>query len=306
MVSHEWWNSWPNSALYALNRDISDHCPLMIRCQNVDWGPKPFKSRNCWLLEPSFVELVKFGWNSASPQGWGAFAFKEKLKALKQHIKQWDKENVGNLERKSKEIVKCLNDLDIKEEDEDLSLEEQRLKSTLLEDFWKVAKLNDSILFQKSRDRWIKEGDSNTKYFHNVINWRRRVNELRGLLIQGNWVDEPTIVKREVKSFFEDRFRVRTDFGLSLDGVPFNSISRAERDSLTACFDLEEIKAAVWDCDGDRSPGQDGFNFRFIKFFWHEMKNDIKRVVDDFHRNASWPKGVTLLLLLSFRKWKIM
>ncbi|XP_057432616.1 secreted RxLR effector protein 78-like [Lotus japonicus] len=42
---------------------------------------------------------------------------------------------------------------------------------------------------------------------------------------------------------------------------------------------MEEIKEAVWDCDGDRSPGPDGYNFRFIKSFWHLMHLDIKKIV---------------------------
>lgn len=98
--------------------------------------------------------------------------------------------------------METLNQLDIKEEGEDLGSEEMILRSSTLEEFWRVAKLNDSLLFQKSRDKWIKEGDENTKYFHNLVNWRRRKNALKGLDIQGNWVEESTAVKSKVREFF--------------------------------------------------------------------------------------------------------
>lgn len=98
--------------------------------------------------------------------------------------------------------METLNQLDIKEEGEDLGSEEMILRSSTLEEFWRVAKLNDSLLFQKSRDKWIKEGDENTKYFHNLVNWRRRKNALKGLDIQGNWVEESAAVKSKVREFF--------------------------------------------------------------------------------------------------------
>ncbi|XP_057434667.1 uncharacterized protein LOC130727526 [Lotus japonicus] len=175
-------------------------------------------------------------------------------------------------------------------------MEQLRLKNTLLEDLWKVVKLNDSLLFQKLRDRCIKEGESNTKYIHNIVNWRRRVNALRGLLIEGNWEEDPFQIKNEVKTYFDDIFISRPDSGLSLDGVPFHMISRVEKASLVANFDLEEIRAMVWDCEGDSIPGPDGFNFWFLKVVWHDMKMDIKKVVDDFHRNGCMYKIVAKLL----------
>ncbi|MCI74556.1 cysteine-rich receptor-like protein kinase, partial [Trifolium medium] len=38
---------------------------------------------------------------------------------------------------------------------------------------------------------------------------------------------------------------------------------------------VEEVKAAVWDCDSFKSPGPDDINFSFLKGFWFEMKDDI-------------------------------
>lgn len=49
-----------------------------------------------------------------------------------------------------------------------------------------------------------------------------------------------------------------------------------DRDGLCASFELQEIKEAAWDCGGDKSPGPDGFNFQFIKTFWHIMEGDVK------------------------------
>lgn len=54
---------------------------------------------------------------------------------------------------------------------------------------------------------------------------------------------------------------------LTLDGVPFRKITEVDSAMLCARFESLEIKEAVWDCDGDKSPRPDGFNFQFIKTF---------------------------------------
>lgn len=58
-----------------------------------------------------------------------------------------------------------------------------------------------------------------------------------------------------------------------------------------ARFREEEIKAAVWDCGSEKSPGPDGFNFKFIKQFWETLKPDFIRFLDEFHVNGIFPKG---------------
>jgi hypothetical protein len=51
-------------------------------------------------------------------------------------------------------------------------------------------RLKDSLLFQKSRSKWLKEGDSNSSYFHIGINLRRRSNHINALWDGQMWVDQ--------------------------------------------------------------------------------------------------------------------
>lgn len=46
-----------------------------------------------------------------------------------------------------------------------------------------MARIIESLLRQKTKSKWLKEGDANTKYFHVSINWKRRNNQLKALLI---------------------------------------------------------------------------------------------------------------------------
>nr|KYP66721.1 Transposon TX1 uncharacterized [Cajanus cajan] len=258
-VSRDWFDQWPGSIQMVLDRNISDHCPILLKNVEVDWGPKPFRFLDCWLHDKDFRPLVEKTWEETNVHGWGAFVVKEKLKQLKITLRDWHARKSDDLETQHKVISNKMNDLDKKEESSELTMEEILLKRELQEKFWEVATRNESILAQKSRVSW--------------------------------WMDDPKQVKLQVKKFFHNRFMEQHWERPLIEGVQFKQISDREKCQLTADIDLEEIKMAVWDCDSSKSPGPDGFNFKFIKSFWETVKEDIVRMMKEFHANGKLPKG---------------
>ncbi|MCI31605.1 frigida-like protein, partial [Trifolium medium] len=73
MVSEEWVNFWGISSLWVLPRSVSDHCPLILRSGNVDWGPRPFRFNNHWLQNKDFMSLVEDSWRGQQVVGWMGF-----------------------------------------------------------------------------------------------------------------------------------------------------------------------------------------------------------------------------------------
>ncbi|XP_057418630.1 uncharacterized protein LOC130712829 [Lotus japonicus] len=175
-ISAGWNVLWANCSQVVLNRDISDHCPLLMKQCFQNWGPKPFRVLNCWLQDPRLSAVVDSTWKGLSVNGWGAFALKEKLKGLKGSLKQWNKDVFGDLKFRREVAVQKINDLDVKEEEGGLTHEEVELRKVLLNEFWAVLKFHESLLCQKARSKWVAEGDQNTSFFHSTINWKRRAN----------------------------------------------------------------------------------------------------------------------------------
>lgn len=103
-------------------------------------------------------------------------------------------------------------------------------------------------------------------------------------------VDE---VKDEVWSFFKNKFSEPKENRPFLEDFNFKSLNVAEVEYLKALFLDEEIKEAVWSCDGSKSLGPDEFYFVFINGCWNIIKEDITKFVKDFHGNAFLPKAVT-------------
>jgi len=62
-----------------------------------------------------------------------------------------------------------------------MSLEDVEVRKGLQEDFWRNVMLNESLLKQKSRFKWLKDGDCHSKFHHIVVNWRRRRNIIKGV-----------------------------------------------------------------------------------------------------------------------------
>lgn len=74
---------------------------------------------------------------------------------------------------------------------------EINLKISLQGEFWKVARKNEPLLRQKSRSKWMMEGDQNTKFLHATINSRWQKNLIPGLKIEERW--------EEVKKSFQKK-----------------------------------------------------------------------------------------------------
>ncbi|GKE83371.1 RNA-directed DNA polymerase, eukaryota, reverse transcriptase zinc-binding domain protein, partial [Tanacetum coccineum] len=137
---------------------------------------------------------------------------------------------------------------------------------------------------QKSKIKWAIEGDENSKYYHGILNKKRSQLAIRGILVDGNWIDSPHLVKREFLSHFKNRFDHPQDSRLQLD-LNFPNID------LECDVSKDEIKRAVWDCGTDKSPGPDGFTFGFYRRYWNILESDVVDVVTSFFHHGQFPKG---------------
>nr|GEY65939.1 protein YIF1B-like [Tanacetum cinerariifolium] len=157
---------------------------------------------------PGFDDLVMKSWSSfVLDDSNGMIRFKKKLQILKKEIHTW------TLDYKRQQVVlKQLHD---------------------------VQSSNNHDIMQKAKIRWAIEGDENSKYFHAIIN-KKRVNlSVKGVMVDGDWIDDPDLVKQEFRSHFADRFQ-----------------DPGSRRDLESPISKDKIRTAVWGCGVDKSPGQ--------------------------------------------------
>jgi len=68
--------------------------------------------------------------------------------------------------------------------------------------------------------------------------------------------------------------------------VEFKSLPGEVSLRLVADFTEDEVKEAVWQCEGSKSPSPNGFNFNFIKSDWDTFKKDIVEAVHFFFQKS--------------------
>ncbi|GAU48536.1 hypothetical protein TSUD_282880 [Trifolium subterraneum] len=278
------------------SRDISDHCPIWLLCSNLNWGPKPFKVNNCWLEHPEFKPFVEKTWNKLNVEGKKAFVIKEKLKRLKEELRRWNRDVFGILDLNIENIVRELN-----EAEGLLAIDGANSVtcdvSAINKKFWDQLHFKESLIKQKSRLKWVREGDSNSRFFHASIKSRRRRNQLSILRRGEEWIQGVDNIKSEVKNYFVTNFTEDWHNRPFVHGINFNVLSAKDNDFLLQPFSEEDVREVLWSCDGNKSPGPDGFNFNFLKECWSILKSDVIDFLNEFHHSAVLPKGITASFL---------
>ncbi|KAH0709768.1 hypothetical protein KY284_011195 [Solanum tuberosum] len=113
----------------------------------------------------------------------------QKLKALSKELSKWSKECIGNVIDKVMALEHEINHLEDLYDIDDSDHNREALHRTQAK-YIKWLKQEDSILRQKSRLKWITEGDTNSKYFHSVFRDRRRRSQIHKIKDKHNiWVE---------------------------------------------------------------------------------------------------------------------
>lgn len=94
-------------------------------------------------------------------------------------------------------------------------------------------------------------------------------------------------------NFFHKHFQ-REQFLRSTLAFDFTekTVSTVDNEFFIAPFAEEEIKEAIWSCDGSKSPGPVGINFSILKELWSSFKSDVMRMMIEFHEHGRLVRGI--------------
>lgn len=103
---------------------------------------------------------------------------------------------------------------------------------------------------QKSRENWLRMGDKNTKFFHNVTKLRRSKNWISKLEIKKNQtIEDPKEINKEIISYYfkllnNTEGSQLTEHNFFLEVIP-KIISDEENQKLNEKINLEEVFQAL-------------------------------------------------------------
>jgi hypothetical protein len=218
-------------------------------------------------------------WQSLEVDGWGGFVLKEKLKMMKNALKEWHTTHSRNVPGRMASLKERLSELDCRGEEEGLTEDDVAELLGVTLDILSLSRMHTSIQWQQARTLWLLEGDVNTKYFHSVLKSRRKRNALSSIMVHDQMVEGVQPVHQAVFNHFSSHFKAGSVERPRVEGLQFNTLSSSDSGNLVKPFSAEEVQAAVWDCDSYKSLGPDEINFGFLKEFWSELKGDIMRFI---------------------------
>ncbi|KAJ9536013.1 hypothetical protein OSB04_un000819 [Centaurea solstitialis] len=282
-------------------RGISDHSPGVLsfkggyRRRNVG-----FKFDNFLVEHPRFLDTVKNAWQ-VQVSGTFMYQVTSRLKLLKSPLRRLRK-SYGNLTNR---VIALKADLDVIQLACDMDPFNLDLKEDLLAirmSYQKACRDEDLASRQRAKAHWLKDGDSNTKFFHNVVRERRHLNQVRSVCnAEGVFVyddDVPSAFVEHVKSYlgtcdeFLDPVIPPTWFQ--------NSLSLGDALHMIRPISDSEIRDAMFQIGKDKAPGSDGFTSQFFKAAWEIVGNDVSVAIHNFFYRGHIAKELnhTLICLL--------
>lgn len=96
----------------------------------------------------------------------------------------------------------------------------------------------------------------------------------------------------KVGAFFRDLFSTRGQLRIEVPhSLADKRLGEGDMEELVREFTEDEIKDAVWECEGAKSLGPDRFNLEFFKSCWDIVKGDLLRMMKEFHANGKLARG---------------
>ncbi|GJV78503.1 RNA-directed DNA polymerase, eukaryota [Tanacetum coccineum] len=293
LISEALMRNCPNISSITLDRFLSDHRPILLREICLDYGPTPFRFFHHWFGFIGFDSFVFESWKDIQIQDQNAMLnFAKKLKILKGRIRSWVKDEKEKAHVLKNSLKKKLADIDSIVDKGEVTSDVLEVRLDTMNSLTKLENMESIELAQKAKIKWSIEGDENSKYFHGIINKKRNNLAIRGIIVDGEWIEDPNVVKNEFLSHFRNRFDSPCNDRLTLDMVFPNVLSHDQAQDLERAFSKDEIKQAVWDCGLDKSPGPDGFTFGFYRKFWSLLEDDVVDAVCFFYSNGFCLKGI--------------
>lgn len=252
-----------------------------------------------WLEHPEFKSVVRTIWQEHI-QGSPSYIVAEKLRRLQRKLKSWNWEVFGDVRKPLEDIrgkVERLEErsqIDFSEE----AVDEMRM---LKSEMSNLLRWEADLLYQKTREKWLKDGDRNTTFFHALIRERRRRSTIKITNTDGVVVTEnKTLLEGAVNHFKEifsaSSYCIHEEL---FEGYP-RSVTQEMNSKLEEVPNTQEVWEAIQNLPPDSAPGPDGFTGQFFQGCWDIVQFDIVDMVQGFFLGDRLNRAVksTMLILL--------
>ncbi|GJS75909.1 RNA-directed DNA polymerase, eukaryota, reverse transcriptase zinc-binding domain protein [Tanacetum coccineum] len=267
MINEDFMEKFPSSHGIFLPYLISDHSPAVLKIpKGMVKRKKSFRFSNFVTEKKEFLPTVKRVWDT-DIDGHMMYKVVKKLKLMKHSLNNlsWENGNIFdrviNLRNRLKESQARVNSNPHDEEIKDES-------GKILNEYYEALKDENSLLMQKAKIEWLRDGDRNTSFFHKIIKGRKHKGRIMSVCNEkGDRFENEKVAEQFVMHFqeFLGKKDLVTEFPTDLMMFP-NKLSSDEAFCLSRDVNEVEVKNAMFDINDAKAPGPDGYTTSTTKF----------------------------------------
>ncbi|XP_071709068.1 uncharacterized protein [Rutidosis leptorrhynchoides] len=99
LVNQNFANLWCDLTALALDRKYSDHCPIVLKDNDRNFGPKPFKIFDAWLDDDEVESVIRGAWQiPVDCISRKDCIFRNKIKNVRNVLRVWSHTKYGNID----------------------------------------------------------------------------------------------------------------------------------------------------------------------------------------------------------------
>jgi hypothetical protein len=191
-----------------------------------------------------------------------------KLKNVKNDLKGWGANLRGRDIKRKKEIGSELEALELLEENHPLDASQIRRRAHIQKELLSIIDREETYWHQRSREKWLLQGDSNTSFFHRISNGCKRKRTIFSLKDGGNIIHGTSDLLDHATAFYKNLFGPAIDSGIRLEDNIWSAeekINDLDREAMDRPFSEEEVKYTIDQMENNKAAGPDGIPAEFYK-----------------------------------------
>ncbi|GJT51140.1 RNA-directed DNA polymerase, eukaryota, reverse transcriptase zinc-binding domain protein [Tanacetum coccineum] len=277
---------------------ISDHSPAMLIIPNrIAMRKKSFRFANYIADKLDFIDTVKSVWDKQI-KGCGMYKVVQKLKQLKRPLNNLNWNN-GNIFEKvvvlKEKLEKAQSDVD----EDPFNNAKKEFASQLFEEYTIAAEDEIKLLHQKVKIQWLKEGDRNTAFFHNILKIRKHKSRIESICGEDGKIFEGNEVPDQFVNHFNKFLRVSVPVTPlhSLGDIVNLKLTLEEAEEMVREVTDAEIKDALFDIDSSKAAWPDGYSACFYKKSWQIVGKELCLAIREFFNSGKILREINATLI---------
>ncbi|KAJ0262185.1 hypothetical protein HA466_0051620 [Hirschfeldia incana] len=276
LVNGAWILQFPSSYCEFSAPEFSDHSPCHIHLLSPppSFGSRPFRFFNLLTKNSQFLDVVKGSWLMAGSRAFTLRDFCFKLKSMKRPMKTLHRDNYSDIEKRVQAAEASLNSAQLIALDDPTPINVQ--VEVWAKDLWISLRLAEESFFrQRSRVKWLGEGDFNTPFYHGMMTIRNALNAVKQLIRDdGTTTNSLQEVHALAVEYFEGilctiRGRFWPALPEFLDVIIERKCPLPVQDECLLPYAPELIVSCLQKMKSNKTPGPDGFPAEFFRAAWN-------------------------------------